>query len=127
MKLRRRCPTTPVGLARYSRGVDSLTLLKPPLSRSATRGDSVRSEALRRFRSSALASALITAARIAATTHHAKDAVWSLTEAVEVLRRHGPMSRPMEALGELAQLHAAGGDLKVANALYAEALAIRRP
>lgn len=75
----------------------------------------------------ALADALITAARIAATTHHAEDAVRSQTEAVEVLRRHGPMSRLMEALGELAQLHAAGGDLKVANALYAEALAIRRP
>ncbi len=75
----------------------------------------------------ALASALMTAARIAAATNRAEDAVRYLTDAVEVLRRHGPISRLMQALGELAQLHAAAGDLKGANALYAEALAIRRP
>lgn len=75
----------------------------------------------------ALASSLMTAARIATQTGRPHDAVQHLTAAVELLRRHGPASRLMEALGELAQLHAASGDLKGANTLYAEALAVRRP
>lgn len=75
----------------------------------------------------ALAGVLTTAARIATQTDRPQDAVQHLTDAVEVLRRHGPMSALMQALGELAQLHAAAGDLKGANALYAEALATRRP
>lgn len=75
----------------------------------------------------ALAGALMTAARIATQTDRPQDAVQHLADAVAVLRRRGPMSRLMHALGELAQLQAAAGDLKGANALYAEALAIRRP
>jgi tetratricopeptide (TPR) repeat protein len=75
----------------------------------------------------ALAIALMTAAGIATQTDRPQDAVQHLTAAVEVLRRHGPMSRLMQALSELAELQAAAGDLKGANALYAEALAIRRP
>lgn len=75
----------------------------------------------------ALAGALMTASRIATQTDRPQDAVQHLTAAAEVLRRHGPMSLLMQALGDLAQLHTAAGDLKGANALYAEALAIRRP
>ena len=75
----------------------------------------------------ALADSLMTAARIATRSDRPADAAQHLTAAVEVLRTHGPRSRLMEALGELAQLHAASGDLKGANALYAEALAVRRP
>ncbi len=75
----------------------------------------------------ALAGSLMTSARIARQANRSADAVKDLTAAVDVLRRHGPMSLLMDALGELAQLHAANGDLKGANALYAEALATRRP
>lgn len=75
----------------------------------------------------ALASSLMTAARIATQTGRPHDAVQHLTAAVALLRRHGPASRLMDALGALAQLHAASGDLKGANTLYAEALAVRRP
>ena len=74
----------------------------------------------------ALASALMSAAHIAAQTDRGDDARDSLEAAIKEMREHGPASRLMDALGELAQLHATAGDLKKANALYAEALAIRR-
>jgi tetratricopeptide (TPR) repeat protein len=74
----------------------------------------------------ALASALISAAHVAEQANRGEDARSALQAAIAVMRDHGPASRLMDALGELAQLHAAIGDLEKANALYAEALAIRR-
>jgi tetratricopeptide (TPR) repeat protein len=74
----------------------------------------------------ALASALMTSAHIAGQSDRVDDARSSLEAAIKEMRDHGPASRLMDALGELAQLHAAAGDLRKANALYAEALATRR-
>jgi tetratricopeptide (TPR) repeat protein len=74
----------------------------------------------------ALASALMSAAHIAGQTDRREDARGALEAAIREMRDHGPASGLMDALGELAQLHAAAGDLVKANALYAEALAIRR-
>jgi len=74
----------------------------------------------------ALASALMTLAHIAGQSDRVDLARSSLEAAIEEMRDHGPASRLMDALGELAQLHAAAGDLRKANALYAEALATRR-
>ena len=68
----------------------------------------------------------MTAAHIAGQTDRSEDARAALEAAIKEMREHGPASSLMDALGELAKLHAAAGDLGKANALYAEALAIRR-
>ena len=74
----------------------------------------------------AMASALLSEARIAVKSDRADDARRAFEAAIDQLRAHGPASRLIAALGELAQLHTASGDLKGANALYAEALTLRR-
>lgn len=74
----------------------------------------------------ALASAHQTASRVAQERGDATSAGASLEAAVDILREHGPKALLQEALGQLADLRRAGGDLAAATDLHAEALRIRR-